>query len=396
MVDIHKYHRRLERSFVRVQEAAIPEANRKALLDFSRFCMADGISAGKLHRYLDDILSLTKNNKKEYLAYTRDDIETIIIKLEQSDYSEWTKYTFKVALRKFFKWFRGGDEPPEEVRWIKLKTKQCKTKLPEELVTEEEVKKMISVADKPRDRALLAALYESGCRIYELLTIRMKHVTFDKYGATISVSGKTGSRRVRLVFAVGYLQDWLNKHPYNQDTESFVWLKGANSHDLVGYARVRDILQELADRANIRKKVNPHNFRHSRASFLASHLTESQLKEVFGWTQASRMASVYVHLSGKNTDAAILKVYGKVVEEEVKGGVLVPKTCLRCKTENETTNKFCKLCGIPLDTETQRELISKEVQQVEASKIMNTLLQDQEVMALLQKKMLERMQPQAS
>jgi len=76
--------------------------------------------------------------------------------------------------------------------------------------------------------------------------------------------------------------------------------------------------------------------------------------------------------------------------------VLVPKTCLRCKTENETTNKFCKLCGIPLDTETQHELISKEVQQVEASKIMNTLLQDQEVMALLQKKMLERMQPQAS
>src|SRR3989338_5023521 len=79
MVDIHTYHRRLERSFVRVREATIPEANRKALLDFSRFCMADGISAGKLHRYLDDILSLTKNNKKEYLAYTRDDIETIII-----------------------------------------------------------------------------------------------------------------------------------------------------------------------------------------------------------------------------------------------------------------------------------------------------------------------------
>src|SRR3989344_1712454 len=140
-----------------------------------------------------------------------------------------------------------------------MKKKQNKTKLPEELVTEEEVKKMISVADKPRDRALLAALYESGCRIYELLTIRMKHVVFDKYGATISVSGKTGSRRVRLVFAVGYLQDWLNKHPYNEDPESFVWIKGASSHELVGYARVRDVLKELAERAKVKKKVNPHN-----------------------------------------------------------------------------------------------------------------------------------------
>src|SRR3989338_1053085 len=148
MVDIHKYHRRLERSLVRLQETKIPEANRKALMEFHRSCMADGISAGKIHRYLDDILNLTKSNPKEYNEYTRRDIETIIIKLEQSKYSEWTKYTFKVALRKFFKWFRGGEETPEEVRWIKLKTKQCKTRIPEELVTEEEVKRILAVADK--------------------------------------------------------------------------------------------------------------------------------------------------------------------------------------------------------------------------------------------------------
>ncbi len=83
MVDIHKYNRRLERSLVRIQEASIPEPNRKTLLEFYRSCMADGISAGKINRYLDDVLSLTRSNPKEYVAYNRRDIETIIIKLEQ-------------------------------------------------------------------------------------------------------------------------------------------------------------------------------------------------------------------------------------------------------------------------------------------------------------------------
>lgn len=34
------------------------------------------------------------------------------------------------------------------------------------------------------------------------------------------------------------------------------------------------------------------------------------MKEFFGWVQASNMASIYVHLSGRDVDNALLKVYG--------------------------------------------------------------------------------------
>lgn len=388
MVDIHSYAKRLQQALAKIERSSIPKENKESLLGFYRACTADGIKAGKLHRYLDDLLYLTRDNKKKYLDYDKKDIEEIIVRLEQSEYAEWTKYSYKIGLRKFFTWLKGKDgEHPPEVSWIKLRQKICNTKMPEELLTEEEVKLMIKFANTLRDRALISVLYESGCRISEILTMKIKHVAFDHYGCVISVSGKTGSRRVRLVSSTLYLQEWLNRHCLHDDIEAYVWSKDCDPKCIVGYDRVLHILRRTAKRAGIQKKVNPHNFRHARASFLASHLTESQLKEVFGWTQASRMASVYVHISGKNTDNAILKVYGKVVEETVKGGVLLPVECLRCKTSNKSTNKFCKLCGLPLDEVTQRSLLTEEFRQKEANKLMDTLLKDEDVLKLLMSKL---------
>ena len=393
MIDIQHYGKRLEQALAHIEKAPIPKANKESLLAFYRACVADGIKAGKLHRYLGDLLFLTRNNKKKYIDYTRKDIEEIVVRIEQSAYAEWTKYSYKIGLRKFFTWLKGKDgEFPPEVKWIKLRQKACNAKMPEDLVTEEEVKKMILAVNNLRDRALIASLYESGCCISEILTMCMKHVIFDMHGVVINVFGKTGSRRVRLVSSTLYLQEWINRHPLHDNPEAYVWCKEFEPADIVGYDRIRDMLKEVARRAGVKKKVNPHNFRHSRANLMANHLTESQLKEVFGWTQASRMASVYVHLSGKNTDTAVLRMYGKVIEEEVKGGVLLPMDCMRCKTQNEATNKFCRLCGLPLDEQTQHDLITNEYRQKEAGKIMDLLLKDKEVMALLQKKMLEKVQ----
>lgn len=387
MTDIHNYSRRLEQILVRLEKEEIGNTNRKYIKEFSQFCVANGISAGKVQRYIGDLIILAKWIKKDYKKCDRKDIEFLILKLEQSHYSEWTKYGFKIGLRKFFTWLRNSEEYPKEVKWIKLAIKNHKTKLPEDLVTEEEVKQMILTATNARDKALVAVLYESGCRIQEVLTLKIKNIIFDQYGAIINVSGKTGSRRVRLIFAVPYIQEWINKNMGNKNPEAFLWI--TRNSKLMGYASVRKLLRVLAKNADVKKKVNPHNFRHARASYLANYLTESQLKEVFGWTQASRMASVYIHISGKNTDQAILKVYGKTLEIETDKANLVPKTCPRCKTENESTHKYCKLCGMALDEEERTKLVASQSSKGEIDKFMNLLIKDKDVIELLTQKIKE-------
>ena len=69
------------------------------------------------------------------------------------------------------------------------------------------------------------------------------------------------------------------------------------------YIRVK-ILEKPWEGAGIEKPVDPHHFRHSRATYLANYLTEAQMCEWFGWVRGSRVPGRYVHLSSRDIDRA--------------------------------------------------------------------------------------------
>jgi len=134
----------------------------------------------------------------------------------------------------------------------------------------------------------------------------------------------------------------------------------------------------VASKAVVSKKVNAQNFRHSRPTYLANFLTEAQMKEFFGWVQASKMASIYVHLSGRDVDNAILNVYGIKSSEGKEESTLKPLNCQRCGESNQATNRYCSRCGLPLDEATKNEVLRKGLERKEADDIMDRLLGDQE------------------
>ena len=70
---------------------------------------------------------------------------------------------YKSAIKTFFQWFYGMTEKeyPEIVGWLKRKNSRG-LKLPEEILTEEEIARMVSKADNSRDKAIISVLYESG------------------------------------------------------------------------------------------------------------------------------------------------------------------------------------------------------------------------------------------
>jgi len=256
------------------------------------------------------------------------------------------------------------------------------------MLTEEEVKKLIEAAETPQAKAFVATLYESGCRIGELIFLKTGQVKFDEIGAQLFVTGKTGFRRVRTVSSVPYLADWINRHPRKDDPEALLWLN--NWLKPCTYGGIANMLRRISRKAGIRKKMNPHNFRHSRASYLANFLTEAQMKEYFGWTQDSKMAGIYVHLSGRDVDNALLRVYGIENNGQKQESILKPKDCLRCGDRNQVTNKFCQKCGMPLDQKVISEILQRDAERSEADKILDGLLQDEEFREMLTKKILER------
>jgi ribosomal protein L37E len=151
-----------------------------------------------------------------------------------------------------------------------------------------------------------------------------------------------------LVLSYKPLVEWLEEHPNKNNPEAFVWVNYNNkkADKPLAYGSICKLLKELAQKAGIKKKVNPHAFRHASATWRANYFTESQLKEFYGWTQSSRMASTYVHLAGKDLDNAVDKMFG--IEKEEKKNLTPFIICPRCGEQNDLTVRFCKKCGLPL------------------------------------------------
>lgn len=356
-IDIHSRRRNLERTIVRVQNSHISEINKSLIFKFKDECLSNGLSIDRALFYVDKLYMIARFLKKNFPQVTKEDLKELVRKIELKDYSEWTKLGYKITLKKFYQWFEGIEEGyPEKVSWIKTGIKKNREKL-SNLPTQEEIEKLINAACTVRDKALVSALYESGCRIGELLNIRLKDAEFDDYGAVILVKGKTGPRRIRLVSSVPRLSIWIEHHPQKDNPESPLWINtGTTNHEeAMMYQTARKILKDLARKINLNKPVNPHSFRKARATHLASKLTEAQMCEYFGWIQGSDMPFTYVHLSGRDIDEAILKMHGKIPKDNDRLEFKLKK-CPRCFHENPPDSHFCITCRLPLDEKTAIEI----------------------------------------
>lgn len=330
--------------------------NAEVLLEFHEFLFADGLSIPRVGKYLRHLCKIDKVMEKSFEEVDKKDVISFLSWLERSDYSEWTKKDYKVVLKRFFRWMNDGEDP-NCTKWVKCTMKNKKSMRPQEVLSKKEVLRMIDMERNIRNRAFISTLYDSGCRIGEMMTLKIRNVSFDKYGTVLMVDGKTGVRRVRVVMSTNLLGNWLDKHPGRKDKNNYLW-SHMNKPELLSYNYCRKILRKAAERAGVDKKVNPHAFRHARATHLASKLKEAQMNIHFGWVQSSKMARIYVHLSGRDVDDAILEANG-IKRKEKEDDEMQPIVC-SCGEINTPVNNYCNKCGKPLKTRIALEVDEKK------------------------------------
>jgi len=345
----------------------ISSKNKKLITKFIQQLSAEGIKKTRQVKYIYYLMRLARTLNKNFDDADKDDIVKLIndlengyslwIKRKEKPLSEWAKHDFRVTLKRFYKWLReqegqefGRGEYPKEVKWFTVSMKRERKILPRQMLDEKDLERILEQTTNSRDRCFVFLLYESGCRIGELLDLQLKDIEQDQFGARITVHGKTGERVVRIIDSSPSLNIWLKEHPKSNDEESYLFC-GLNGHQRGKYLDdnfFRILLHKLGKKAGIRKPINPHHFRHSAATRYANTLTEAQLCEYLGWVQGSQEARTYVHLSGRDLDDAILTMHGKKKAkiEEVK---TEPKICPRCKTVNDHLSQFCHTCGLGLD-----------------------------------------------
>jgi len=342
--------------------------NKKLLKDYHRFCIANNLALHTRKSYLIALAHFSKYVKKPFKKVTRKGIENYVISL--NDYAEKTKQIRKVVVKKFYQWLYKMKKKkyPDCVDWISATLKNSKRNL--DILTREEVLNIANATDNLRDKAMILVLYESACRVSEICDLKIKDALFDEYGVVLTVFGKTGERKVRLLkseSAVYILRDWLNNHPYKDNTEKALFASRINNGDIITPDAVEAMLRKIKRKIGMKKRVYPHLFRHTRLTHLTRKgYPEAWLRNFAGWSGSSHMPEVYIHLSMRDQDEMMLKKEGLIESKKTKDKILKPIKCPKCFEINSKTNKFCSKCATPLDDES-REKIRKEL-------LMNELL----------------------
>lgn len=269
-------------------------------------------------------------------------------------YKQNTQADIIRTLRRFFLW--AADEGFSIIPHDKIEKKirpppyQRVTKTAEQLLSEDEIRAMIEAARTPKDRAMISLLYESGCRIGEVATLKWEDVEFNDWNAAIQTDKKTGiPRYIPLIMSRGYLSDWRAAYPGKPEGQNLVFVTDSG-HRPLQYAGTVKQLKIIARRAGITKKISPHLFRHSRITHLVQqNVNESVIKLMMWGHLDTDMLKTYLHLRRRDIDKAMAGLAGVDAPEEGRGSTaLEPRQCPRCHRVWGPTIDYCGACGCEL------------------------------------------------
>jgi len=396
--DFHDYGSKYKAAVKHIEDSNLSNKNKELILKFDEACMLEGLSKPRRLKLIGSLKLLARDFlKKDFDKATIDDLKKVVIKIEnKDDYSVWTKQSYRAIMKKFYKWVKYGDEYktkrdyPKIVNWINtnIKNKDKPRVQASDIITEEEITKLLNAAEHPRDKAFISLLYELGARIGEIGVLAIKDVTKDKYSYIIDLHGKTGHRTPRVVISDPYLTSWINNHPLKNNPDAPLWIQvGDREHKRIGYGCVRKLLERLKTKAGIKKRIYNHLFRHSRVTHLLGNkqINEAQAKVYFGWVPSSKMLSEYSHLISSDVNDAILDLHG-IKKDEKAESKLKPKQCPTCKSINSHDALFCQRCSNVLDVKTAIELDEKRKKR---DMMMKKLLDNPDVLSVMVDKMEE-------
>jgi len=229
--EIHPYQARMSNIF-KMCKNELSESNYALIEKYDRQMVTDTLGHATRRKNLEVILSLSRLIKKDWNDVTHDDISKLVYdimtkysKNGQESHSTWDH---KKILKIFFRWMKLGSRSYQDVgnppETDKIKLKSVKNKIiREQLLTDDDLVLLLRSSRNTRDKAMISVAYESGCRPGELLSLKVKHVKIDQYGAMLSVDGKTGARNIRIVKSVPHLMQWIDAHPWKNKPESPLW-----------------------------------------------------------------------------------------------------------------------------------------------------------------------------
>ena len=164
------------------------------------------------------------------------------------------------------------------------------------VLSKEEVKKLLNASTNLKHRAMLSLIYACGLRRSELLNLTFKDIQADRLIITVRQSKGKKDRIVTLspLLLVELRQYYLQFRPLKYLFE------GQIAGEKYSARSLEEILKKACKTAKINKPVTLHWLRHSYATHLLERGTDLRyIQELLGHS-SSRTTEIYTHVSTKS------------------------------------------------------------------------------------------------
>ena len=317
---------------------SISEPNKKKIIEFVTDLKDTDLSEKTIANYEKFIVKFARYLKdKTFGSVTSQDVKLF---LREVDYAISSKEMLKMGLIKFYRWFyeakRGQPHPAcvadiEFIRGKVLERKQKEETLKNgktKLVSTDEYEKLINGTPDIELKAIIEVLNWFGCRISELLSMRIGGVTSNDVGVTITLlKSKTEPREATLAtteYYPKYLMEWVTRHPLKDDENAPVWINLQHTKKYMQVLRKDTVEQRIAVLSErvLNRHIHPHMFRHTALTRdTGNGMPWTHIATKYGLTKDSKQQRRYDHNKNKEFCDYIRRQNGFVkapTAEEIK------------------------------------------------------------------------------
>ena len=217
----------------------------------------------------------------------------------------------KIASIKAFYSFLEEEELVEQNPFRKIKVKFKETIILPRIIPREEIEQLlnciyaslsslsgIQYKHSLRDAAVIEVFFATGARVYEISNIRAENINLNS--GLIRIMGKGGKERYIQISNTAVL-DILRK--YYEENEPEIKKSGYffinNRGKRYTEQSIRLMLKKYTLKAGIQRKITPHMFRHSFATYLIEEGVDvSCVQQILGHSSI-KTTQIYIHVAAK-------------------------------------------------------------------------------------------------
>jgi integrase/recombinase XerD len=170
------------------------------------------------------------------------------------------------------------------------------SRLPQ-VLSKQEVLRILSVTENLKHRCLLQLLYAGGLRISEVINLRISDVQSGRN--LLFIRGGKGKKDRTTLLSQKLLE---SLRLYYKDYRPKVWLFEGQTGGQYTVESIRSVFRASMEKAGVKTKATPHTLRHSFATHLLEQGTDLRYIQTLLGHRSSRTTKIYTHVTSYALD----------------------------------------------------------------------------------------------